>query len=164
MYLAGKTGPVVFCLHGGGYSGLTWALLAKQLQGRYHCSTYRSSSVSTLWATRHLKHVPGHHISAPNVTCWQSLQPDCATDLLPNLSFCSDANNAAGFPHCLSVPNASHHWGCGYCRARLVAMDQRGHGCTHTDQDEDLSADTLVQVHNDCHSLGISRGDGHPSP
>lgn len=35
VYQAGTRGPVVFCLHGGGYSGLTWALLAKQLKGRY---------------------------------------------------------------------------------------------------------------------------------
>lgn len=33
VYLAGTQGPVIFCLHGGGYSGLTWALLAKQLKG-----------------------------------------------------------------------------------------------------------------------------------
>lgn len=33
IYQAGTEGPVVFCLHGGGYSGLTWALLAKQLKG-----------------------------------------------------------------------------------------------------------------------------------
>jgi len=34
VYQAGTEGPVVFCLHGGGYSGLTWALLAKELKGR----------------------------------------------------------------------------------------------------------------------------------
>ena len=34
-----------------------------------------------------------------------------------------------------------------YYRFRLVAFDQRGHGYTHTGQDEDLSADMLVQVH-----------------
>lgn len=33
VYQAGSQGPVVFFLHGGGYSGLTWALLAKQLKG-----------------------------------------------------------------------------------------------------------------------------------
>lgn len=31
-------------------------------------------------------------------------------------------------------------------RVRVVAFDQRGHGCSHTTQDEDLSADMLVQV------------------
>ena len=44
VYLAGTTGPVVFCLHGGGYSGLTWALLAKPLKGRYHCSHAHANS------------------------------------------------------------------------------------------------------------------------
>lgn len=29
VYMAGKEGPVVFCLHGGGYSGLSYALSAK---------------------------------------------------------------------------------------------------------------------------------------
>ncbi|XP_024026640.1 protein phosphatase methylesterase 1 [Morus notabilis] len=29
VYMAGKEGPVVFCLHGGGYSGLSFALSAK---------------------------------------------------------------------------------------------------------------------------------------
>jgi protein phosphatase methylesterase 1 len=32
VYLAGSTGPVVLCLHGGGYTGLTWAIMASQLK------------------------------------------------------------------------------------------------------------------------------------
>uniref|UniRef100_A0A1B6D430 Protein phosphatase methylesterase 1 n=1 Tax=Clastoptera arizonana TaxID=38151 RepID=A0A1B6D430_9HEMI len=31
VYSAGEEGPVVFLLHGGGFSGLTWSLLAKKL-------------------------------------------------------------------------------------------------------------------------------------
>jgi protein phosphatase methylesterase 1 len=31
-YQAGSSGAVVFCLHGGGYTGLTWSLVAKQLK------------------------------------------------------------------------------------------------------------------------------------
>jgi hypothetical protein len=31
-YMAGSSGAVVFCLHGGGYTGLTWSLVAKQLK------------------------------------------------------------------------------------------------------------------------------------
>ena len=38
VYTADSKGPVILCLHGGGYTALTWALLAKQLKGRYHCS------------------------------------------------------------------------------------------------------------------------------
>ena len=34
VYLAGDAGPVVFLLHGGGYTGLTWALVARELKGR----------------------------------------------------------------------------------------------------------------------------------
>ncbi|KAL1815576.1 hypothetical protein ACET3Z_018150 [Daucus carota] len=32
VYTAGKEGPVVFCLHGGGYSGLSFALAAKTIK------------------------------------------------------------------------------------------------------------------------------------
>jgi hypothetical protein len=31
-YMAGTAGAVVFCLHGGGYTGLTWSLVAQQLK------------------------------------------------------------------------------------------------------------------------------------
>lgn len=31
VYIAGDKGPVVFCLHGAGYTGLTFALVAEQL-------------------------------------------------------------------------------------------------------------------------------------
>jgi protein phosphatase methylesterase 1 len=33
VYLAGDSGPVVLCLHGAGYTGLTWALAAQRLRG-----------------------------------------------------------------------------------------------------------------------------------
>jgi len=32
VYLAGSTGPVILCLHGGGYTGLTWAIMASLLK------------------------------------------------------------------------------------------------------------------------------------
>lgn len=31
VYMAGDKGPVVFCLHGAGYTGLTFALVAEEL-------------------------------------------------------------------------------------------------------------------------------------
>lgn len=34
VYQAGDSGPVVLCLHGGGYTGLSWALFAQQLKDR----------------------------------------------------------------------------------------------------------------------------------
>eukprot|EP00878_Enallax_costatus_P021011 GHUV01022228.1.p1 GENE.GHUV01022228.1~~GHUV01022228.1.p1 ORF type:complete len:138 (+),score=11.03 GHUV01022228.1:249-662(+) len=34
-YTAGSGNAVVFCLHGGGYTGLTWSLVARQLKDRY---------------------------------------------------------------------------------------------------------------------------------
>ncbi|KAM7266483.1 hypothetical protein ACFE04_004380 [Oxalis oulophora] len=34
VYMAGTDGPVVFCLHGGGYSGLSFALVAGQIKER----------------------------------------------------------------------------------------------------------------------------------
>ncbi|GMR44377.1 hypothetical protein PMAYCL1PPCAC_14572 [Pristionchus mayeri] len=37
VYLKGSSGPVFFFLHGGGYSGLTWACLATELFARCEC-------------------------------------------------------------------------------------------------------------------------------
>ncbi|CAM0904525.1 unnamed protein product [Alopecurus aequalis] len=34
LYMAGSEGPVVFCLHGGGYTGLSFALAANQIKGK----------------------------------------------------------------------------------------------------------------------------------
>jgi protein phosphatase methylesterase 1 len=34
VYTAGDSGPVVFCVHGGGYSGLTWSFVAKKLRDK----------------------------------------------------------------------------------------------------------------------------------
>ena len=34
MYQAGSSGPLVYCIHGGGYTGLTWALVASKLKDR----------------------------------------------------------------------------------------------------------------------------------
>lgn len=35
VYKAGQAGAVVFCIHGGGYTGLTWSLVAKKLKDKY---------------------------------------------------------------------------------------------------------------------------------
>ncbi|PNH04810.1 putative protein phosphatase methylesterase 1 [Tetrabaena socialis] len=35
VYLAGGSGPVVLCVHGGGYTGLTWSLVAAKLKLGY---------------------------------------------------------------------------------------------------------------------------------
>ncbi|XGW13728.1 hypothetical protein V3C99_000218 [Haemonchus contortus] len=37
VYLKGTSGPVFYLLHGGGYSGLTWACLARELSSRIQC-------------------------------------------------------------------------------------------------------------------------------
>lgn len=34
VYTAGSSGPVVLCLHGGGYTGLSWALIARRLKDK----------------------------------------------------------------------------------------------------------------------------------
>ena len=69
VYLAGTHGPVIFCLHGGGYSGLTWALLAKQLKGRYHhkdaCTDVPRSALDFLFFTHNLHHAP---VKQPSTT------------------------------------------------------------------------------------------------
>ncbi|XP_003579844.2 protein phosphatase methylesterase 1 [Brachypodium distachyon] len=36
VYMAGSEGPVVFCLHGGGYSGLSFALAANRIKEKSH--------------------------------------------------------------------------------------------------------------------------------
>ena len=44
VYVAGEKGPVVFCLHGAGYTGLTFALVAEELStecaspSQQHCT------------------------------------------------------------------------------------------------------------------------------
>lgn len=40
LYIKGDSGPVFFFLHGGGFSGLTWALLASRLTYLIKCRCY----------------------------------------------------------------------------------------------------------------------------
>lgn len=37
IYVKGSAGPLIFCLHGGGYNGLTWALFAKEIWENIEC-------------------------------------------------------------------------------------------------------------------------------
>ncbi|CAH1159838.1 unnamed protein product [Phaedon cochleariae] len=37
LYSRGKKGPILLCLHGGGYSGLTWALFAEEIMELINC-------------------------------------------------------------------------------------------------------------------------------
>lgn len=37
IYKKGNTGPILFCLHGGGYSGLTWSLFAVEICKNIEC-------------------------------------------------------------------------------------------------------------------------------
>lgn len=39
LYLSGSTGPVLYCLHGGGYTGLTWSLVAAAVKDRSFSAT-----------------------------------------------------------------------------------------------------------------------------
>lgn len=34
VYSCGSSGPVVLCIHGGGYTGLTWSLVAEKLKDK----------------------------------------------------------------------------------------------------------------------------------
>lgn len=40
VYVKGNYGPVVFFLHGGGFSALTWSLLSSKLTKRVRCQCY----------------------------------------------------------------------------------------------------------------------------
>ena len=46
IYTAGKEGPILLCLHGGGYTGLTWAPLAKRVKKR--CAVFHISRPNLL--------------------------------------------------------------------------------------------------------------------
>ncbi|XP_066256685.1 protein phosphatase methylesterase 1 [Euwallacea similis] len=37
VYIKGSSGPLVLCLHGGGYNGLTWSLFAKEIHENIEC-------------------------------------------------------------------------------------------------------------------------------
>ncbi|XP_030748392.1 protein phosphatase methylesterase 1 [Sitophilus oryzae] len=37
IYRKGSKGPIIFCLHGGGYNGLTWSLFAKEIYANIEC-------------------------------------------------------------------------------------------------------------------------------
>lgn len=37
VYCKGNDGPILLCLHGGGYSGLTWALFAEDVANLINC-------------------------------------------------------------------------------------------------------------------------------
>nr|CAH7753241.1 unnamed protein product [Callosobruchus chinensis] len=37
VYSKGSEGPILLCLHGGGYSGLTWALFTDEVAKTIHC-------------------------------------------------------------------------------------------------------------------------------
>lgn len=39
VYVAGTKGAVIYCLHGCGYTGLTWALVAAAVKDRYLSKT-----------------------------------------------------------------------------------------------------------------------------
>ncbi|MEW5299451.1 MAG: hypothetical protein WDW36_002468 [Sanguina aurantia] len=51
VYTAGDKGAVLLCLHGGGYTGLTWSLVAKQLKDRYRvvAPDLRCHGMSSTW-------------------------------------------------------------------------------------------------------------------
>ena len=48
VYLSGDSGPVVLCLHGGGYTGLTWAPFATALQAA--CVGYARAGTQRLFS------------------------------------------------------------------------------------------------------------------
>ncbi|XP_076261732.1 protein phosphatase methylesterase 1 isoform X2 [Rhynchophorus ferrugineus] len=37
IYKKGSKGPIIFCLHGGGYNGLTWSLFTKEIYANIEC-------------------------------------------------------------------------------------------------------------------------------
>jgi protein phosphatase methylesterase 1 len=40
VYIKGNEGPVIFFLHGGGFSGLSWAVLSSILNKKISCQCY----------------------------------------------------------------------------------------------------------------------------
>lgn len=86
IYLAGCEGPVLVLLHGGGYSGLTWALF-------------------TVRKTPFQKPFPSLHLTILNFQ----------KEILSRIN------------------------------CRILAIDLRGHGETHTSEDENLSLEYMTR-------------------
>lgn len=97
--MAGSKGAVLFCLHGCGYTGLTWSLVAAAVKDR--C------------ARRH------QQCQAARVSTHKAVLLICAARVM-------------------GMVNAG--------RYRLVALDMRGHGESVTQNDSDLSSETLALV------------------
>ncbi|KAL5993277.1 hypothetical protein ACLOJK_014201 [Asimina triloba] len=109
IYTAGSEGPVVFCLHGGGYSG--WVLT----------KTFHEFNLVEL--------VPLN---------WNSFETDI---------YCSGQESLTFDLTLLFLKNAQLSFALAASKikekARVVAMDLRGHGKSSTDNDLDLSIETL---------------------
>lgn len=54
VYIAGDHGPVLFCLHGAGYTGLTFALIAEELSKECESTRSRHPSMLSIYAILHL--------------------------------------------------------------------------------------------------------------
>uniref|UniRef100_A0A7S0R4Y3 protein phosphatase methylesterase-1 n=1 Tax=Pyramimonas obovata TaxID=1411642 RepID=A0A7S0R4Y3_9CHLO len=84
VYRAGKSGPVLFCLHGGGYTGLTWACMVSNLpleqyqvvamdmrgHGGTVCTDNTDYSVETL--SKDVVEV-ARALYGPDGTCWPKI-------------------------------------------------------------------------------------------
>jgi protein phosphatase methylesterase 1 len=113
----GHTVPVVFCVHGGGYTGLSFALLAEGL--RDECA---------------------HHAAA--ATCIVLMQPPCHVAT----AACAPACPACHHPQLQLICSQTRD-AADACRYRVVAFDMRHHGKTmmdDADAEHDFSRQTLV--------------------
>jgi len=72
VYTAGTSGPVVFCLHGGGYTGLTWALFAAHLKGECRVVAFDQRGHGST-ATLNDDDLSAQTLAADAVAVWEAL-------------------------------------------------------------------------------------------
>ena len=123
MYTAGASGAVLFCLHGCGYTGLTWAAVAAAVKDRCHNPAVLISA-HRVQCARPMAVASANHDSLIHhcVT-----QPIAIAEAALLRAIC-DNDIASAF------------------RFRVVAFDMRGHGETTSSDDLDLSSNTLAAV------------------
>lgn len=117
VYTAGSEGAVVLCLHGGGYTGLTWSLVAQRLKAR--CA--RAASAAFAWGR-----LPLHSLgfSSPQVACARGGSP-------------GEQGSPSKHNHMQNQARVPQN----QTRYRVVAPDLRGHGASQTEDDFDFSAE-----------------------
>lgn len=112
VYLAGAGSAVLFCLHGGGYCGLTWALVAAALKSECGPSLASAPRIWQLWEGTGYKCQAGFVLARMLEWSWHACE-------------CSHAYYSFCMPFCIALPqgirkgrvSAAHAWSTHSCAA-----------------------------------------------